>query len=111
MQMETPNLCDNKERVASVLQQVLALLQKRERWNVRGLASYAVKVLGNGKCQRYIHPLEVDECVYDILDVVTYINKNVWARNNLFFLSEDTFQSPVVLGCSPLGDVDPRTHV
>jgi hypothetical protein len=98
-QLENPDLSDPEERVATVLLQVLAVLRARQRWDVSTLSDLAVAVLGNAENQRYIRPLEVDGCVYDILGVVTYIHNNLYDENNLFFSSKDevtynAFQSP-----------------
>ncbi len=93
-QINRPIMYNDETRVASALQNLLATLRAKEKWNVGGVASFAVRVLGTAKNQRYIHPLEAAGLVYDILGVVTYINENVWAKNNLFFFREESFQSP-----------------
>ncbi len=65
-----------EEILGGVLQKLDVTLQKREQLNVSTVSSFVIKHLKNPECQRYIHALEAHGYVYDILDIVTYIDRH-----------------------------------
>jgi len=90
-----------EENLGGVLQKLDVTLQKREQANVSAVSSFVIKCLKNPECQRYIHALEAHGYVYDILDIVTYIDRhhldktdNWWEKDDVRMREYNPFPSP-----------------
>jgi hypothetical protein len=91
--------------VGGGLQGLNIILQKKERFNVSELSMLTIQMLNRPENQRYIHTLEAHCYVYDILDIVTYIDQHVYDEPAEFWVNKNDvnmrqYNLPVCVNCS-----------